>query len=94
VQVLTPDEMRGRVSAVNNVFINASNELGGWESGVTAWFFGTIASIVGGGIGTILVVLGVAWLWPQVREFGSLQEAVPAAIPETIAGAPAERAEA
>jgi hypothetical protein len=90
VQVLTPDEMRGRVSAVNNVFINASNELGGWESGVTAWFFGTIVSIVGGGIGTILVVLGVAWLWPQVREFGSLQEAVP----EAISAAPAEPAEA
>jgi len=86
VQVLTPDEMRGRVSAVNNVFINASNELGGCESGVTAWFFGTIASIVGGGIGTILVVLGVAWLWPQVREFGSLDEAAAETIAASLAG--------
>jgi hypothetical protein len=56
VQVLTPDEMRGRVSAVNNVFIGASNELGGLESGVTAAIFGTVTSIVGGGIGTIVVV--------------------------------------
>jgi MFS family permease len=76
VQILTPDEMRGRVSAVNNVFINASNELGGLESGVTAAIFGTITSIIGGGIGTVLVVIVVAWLWPEVRSFGSLNEAV------------------
>lgn len=75
VQVLTPDEMRGRVSAVNNVFIGASNELGGLESGVTAAIFGTVASIVGGGIGTIVVVILTAILWPQVREFGSLHQA-------------------
>jgi MFS family permease len=75
VQVLTPDEMRGRVSAVNNVFINASNELGGLESGVTAAMFGVIPSIVFGGIGTIVVVVLVALVWPQVWAFGSLHEA-------------------
>lgn len=77
VQVLTPDEMRGRVSAVNNVFIGASNELGGWESGLTAQLFGPIASVVAGGIGTLLVVGATALIWPQVRKFGSLHEARP-----------------
>jgi MFS family permease len=77
VQVLTPDEMRGRVSAVNNVFIGASNELGGWESGLTAQIFGPVISVVGGGIGTILVVLATAFTWPQLRRFGSLHDAQP-----------------
>ncbi len=77
VQVLTPDEMRGRVSAVNNIFIGASNELGGFESGATARFFGPIASVVGGGIGTIGVVLAVMFVWPEVRRFGSLQQKAP-----------------
>ena len=53
--MLTPDAMRGRVSAVNNVFIGSSNELGALESGLTAAAFGPIAAVVGGGIGTILV---------------------------------------
>jgi MFS family permease len=77
VQVLTPDEMRGRVSAVNNIFIGASNELGGFESGATARFFGPVASVVGGGIGTIAVVLAVMFVWPEVRRFGSLQQKSP-----------------
>ncbi len=77
VQVLTPDSMRGRVSAVNNVFIGASNELGGFESGLTAQLLGPIASVVVGGIGTIGVVLAVAAIWPQVRRFGSLADAKP-----------------
>ena len=75
VQVLTPDDMRGRVSAVNNVFIGASNELGGLESGVTAEWFGLVPSVVAGGIGTVMVVGAVALIWPQVRRFGSLHEA-------------------
>jgi MFS family permease len=78
IQMLTPDDMRGRVSAVNNVFIVASNDLGGLESGLTAQFFGTIPSIVGGGIGTILVVLGCAWIWPQILAIGSLANLRPA----------------
>ena len=72
VQVLTPDAMRGRVSAVNNVFIGASNELGGWESGLTARAFGPLGSVVGGGIGTLVVVVATTVIWPQVRRFGSL----------------------
>ena len=66
IQLLTPDDMRGRVTAVNNVFIVASNELGGMESGLTAGLFGLIPSIVGGGVGAILVVLGCAAIWPQI----------------------------
>ncbi|MDP9034577.1 MAG: MFS transporter [Myxococcota bacterium] len=56
VQLATPDEMRGRVSAVNSLFIGASNELGEFESGLTAQWFGAIASVVMGGVGTVLVV--------------------------------------
>lgn len=73
VQLLTPDAMRGRVSAVNNIFIGSSNEVGTFESGITAALFGPVLSVVGGGIGTILVVLATAWKWPQVREIGPLQ---------------------
>ena len=68
----TPDEMRGRISAVNNIFIGASNQLGGFESGLTAQFFGPVWSVVGGGLGTILVVLIVAVAWPEVRRLQSL----------------------
>jgi len=73
VQLLTPDSMRGRVSAVNNIFIGSSNEVGAFESGITAALFGPVLSVVGGGIGTILVVLATAWKWPQVRQIGPLQ---------------------
>jgi MFS family permease len=73
VQILTPDSMRGRVSAVNTIFIVSSNELGAFESGITAELFGTVPSVVGGGIGTILVVLAVALRWPEVLRLGSLQ---------------------
>jgi hypothetical protein len=78
VQMLTPDEMRGRVSAVNSVFIVASNDLGGLESGVTAKLFGPVPSVVFGGIGAILVVLGAAWKWPQILAIGSLADIRPA----------------
>jgi MFS family permease len=72
VQLLTPDAMRGRVSAVNNIFIGSSNEVGAFESGITAALFGPVLSVVGGGIGTILAVLGTAWKWPEVRKIGPL----------------------
>jgi MFS family permease len=75
VQVLTPDPMRGRVSAVNAIFIGSSNELGAFESGVTADWFGPVASVVGGGIGTIGVVGAVMLKWPQLLRLGSLAEA-------------------
>ena len=74
VQLLTPDRMRGRVSAVNNVFIASSNELGGFESGLAAALFGPIISVVAGGIGTVIVVLSVILIWPQVQQFGSLDK--------------------
>jgi MFS family permease len=73
VQLLTPDAMRGRVSAVNNIFIGSSNDLGAFESGITAALWGPIVSVVLGGIGTIIVVVATAWKWPQIRAFGPLQ---------------------
>jgi len=72
VQLVTPDEMRGRVSAVNNIFIGTSNEFGALESGLTAAMFGPVVSVVGGGVGTILVVLAVAIFWPEARKIGAL----------------------
>jgi MFS family permease len=72
VQLLTPDAMRGRVSAVNTIFIVSSNELGAFESGMTAHWFGTEWSVVGGGIGTLLVVVWVMAKWPQVMRLGPL----------------------
>ncbi len=74
VQVLTPDSMRGRVSAVSFMFIVSSNELGAFESGITAALFGPVASVVGGGIGTLLVVLAVMYVWAEVGQFGSLDD--------------------
>jgi hypothetical protein len=72
VQLWTPDEMRGRVSAVNSVFIDMSNELGGFESGALAAAVGPIVAVVGGGIGTMIVVAGVAAKWPELRRLKTL----------------------
>jgi MFS family permease len=72
VQLVTPDEMRGRVSAVNNIFIGTSNEFGALESGLTAALFGPVISVVAGGIGTILVVVAAGLRWPQIRKIGVL----------------------
>jgi MFS family permease len=72
IQLLTPDSMRGRVSAVNSVFIGISNELGGMESGLVAHWFGPIISVVGGGIGTIAVVLATLLAAPQLGRVGAL----------------------
>jgi MFS family permease len=72
VQLLTPDEKRGRVSAVNSLFIGTSNELGGFESGWVAALTTPVISVVSGGIGTILVVIAVAIVWPQIRKYGRL----------------------
>jgi MFS family permease len=72
VQLVTPDQMRGRVSAVNNIFIGTSNEFGALESGLTAALLGPVISVVGGGIGTILVVMGAALKWPEIRKIGAL----------------------
>jgi hypothetical protein len=72
VQLITPDEMRGRVSSVNNIFIGTSNEFGALESGLTAALFGPVISVLAGGIGTILVVFTVAFRWPETRRIGTL----------------------
>ena len=80
VQLLTPDEKRGRVSAVNNLFIGTSNEMGETESGVVAQLFarhntiayGSMMSVVLGGFGTIGVVIAIALIFPQVRKYGRL----------------------
>ncbi|MFZ1040943.1 MAG: MFS transporter [Anaerolineales bacterium] len=77
-----PNEMRGRVSSVNNIFIATSNEMGAFESGLTAALFGPVLSVVGGGIGTILVVLSVARIWPEMRRLKTLDK--PEAIPESL----------
>ena len=66
VQIETPDEMRGRVSAVNSLFIGTSNQLGEFESGATAAWFGTVPAVVIGGIGTLIVVVLWIRLFPQL----------------------------
>lgn len=68
IQVATPDEMRGRVNAVDMVFIGASNEFGEFESGLTAQWFGTVPAVVLGGIGTIVVTAIWAWRFPELRK--------------------------
>ena len=68
----TPDEMRGRTSAVNSIFIGISNELGGFESGLTAAWFGPILSVVAGGILTIVTVLSIARVWPEIGKMKTL----------------------
>src|SRR5882724_13115334 len=67
VQLATPDEMRGRVNAVDMLFIGASNELGEFESGLTAHWFGTVPAVVLGGVGTLVVIALWAWLFPELR---------------------------
>ena len=72
LQLSTPNEMRGRVSAVNAIFIGSSNELGGFESGTVAHLFTPVISVVSGGIGTLLVVAGWTGLFPALRDLGPL----------------------
>jgi MFS family permease len=72
VQLSTPDEMRGRVSAVNMLFVGASNEFGQFESGLTAQWFGIVPAVVLGGLGTIVVVAAWAWLFPDLRKVDEL----------------------
>jgi len=68
IQLGTPDEMRGRVNAVDSVFVGASNELGQFESGLTAHWFGTVPAVVLGGVGAILVTALWAWWFPELRK--------------------------
>ena len=78
VQIATPDEMRGRVSAVNGLFIGTSNQLGEFESGVTAALFGAVPAVILGGVGTILVALFWMRLFPALREADTLEGFKPA----------------
>ena len=73
VQLNTPDEMRGRVSAVTMIFIGASNELGEFESGVTASWFGTVPAVVIGGIGTLVVVAVWSTLFRSLRRVDRME---------------------
>jgi MFS family permease len=72
VQLATPDEMRGRVNAVDMIFIGTSNELGQFESGLTASWFGTVPAVVLGGIGTLGVIALWAWIFPDLRNADQL----------------------
>jgi hypothetical protein len=62
------------VGAVNSLFIGTSNQLGGFESGVAAQFFGPVASVVAGGLGTVLIVILVARHWPEMRNLRTLSD--------------------
>ena len=72
VQLATPDEMRGRVSAVEMIFIGASNEIGQFESGITAQWFGAVPAVIMGGIGTLLITALWAWNFPELRRIEKL----------------------
>jgi MFS family permease len=84
IQVGTPDHMRGRVSAVSMVFINASNELGEFESGLTAHWWGTARAIIIGGVGTVAIVLAWTGCFPALRRADRFDDKAPA----EAAGAP------
>jgi predicted MFS family arabinose efflux permease len=74
VPLVTPDEKRGRVLAVESVFIGASNELGAFESGMAAQAFGTSATVIGGGVATLAVV-GIWWFaFPSLRHIDRFEE--------------------
>jgi MFS family permease len=76
-QLATPDHMRGRVSAVNMLFIGASNELGEFESGITAAWWGTVPAVLVGGLGTLGVVALWAWMFPELRKVDRLTDLKP-----------------
>jgi MFS family permease len=84
VQLATPDAMRGRVSSVNVLFIGASNELGEFESGVTAGWFGAVPAVIIGGVGTLAVVGLWAWMFPALRRVDRMSDVTP--VPPDTAG--------
>ncbi|MCA0456808.1 MAG: MFS transporter [Chloroflexi bacterium] len=83
--VFTPDDMRGRVGAVNSMFIGASNELGGFESGVAAALLGPVGAVVFGGLGTIAVVGAIAAYAPELRRMGQIRVEQEALQPDAVA---------
>ena len=92
LQILTPPEMLGRVSAVNSVFIGSSNELGAFESGVAAQWLGLTPAIVLGGVATLLVSIGWAVLFPSLRNVDRFDDVEPisveAVLPQSQVGTP------
>jgi MFS family permease len=76
-QMITPDHLRGRVAAVEHMFIGFSNELGAFESGAAAALLGPVIAVAGGGVGTVLVVLTVALVWPALAKIGPLHTLTP-----------------
>jgi MFS family permease len=82
VQLSTPDSMRGRVSAVNSLFIGTSNEFGQFESGLTAQWFGTVPAVVIGGVGTLVVIALWTWLFPELRGASTLTSRTPSGLEE------------
>jgi MFS family permease len=81
-QMITPDRLRGRVAAVEKVFVGFSNELGAFESGAVAALFGPIVSVVSGGLVTLAVAAGVAAFWPALARVGPLHTLAPAPTPQ------------
>ncbi len=75
VNLVTPDDMRGRVTAINSIFIGSSNELGGFESGLVARFFGPVVSVVSGSLATLAIASLWLALFPRLRRFGRLADA-------------------
>lgn len=87
-QLGTPNHLRGRVSAVNSLFIGTSNQLGEFESGALASLVGPVAAVVSGGVGTLAVVGLVAVKWPEIRRMGRLDEALAAVDGAQVVGPP------
>jgi MFS family permease len=85
VQIATPDAVRGRVNAVDMIFIGTSNEFGQFESGVTAHWFGTVPAVILGGAGTLIVVALWAWIFPELRDADRLTP-VEVQPPDALAG--------
>jgi MFS family permease len=84
-QMITPDSLRGRVSSINYVFVGFSNEFGAFWNGMTASLFGPVAAVIGGGLGSVVVVAVVALFWPALRRIGPLHELKPADQPDLAA---------
>jgi MFS family permease len=77
LQLMTPDSMRGRVSAVSAIFIGTSNEMGELESGVAAQWLGLLPTVVGGGFMTLVTVAAVVKIWPELVRLGALEHLEP-----------------
>jgi hypothetical protein len=84
VALATPDRLRGRVSAVEMVFISASNELGAFESGLAAFLVGTVPAVVGGGVITMLIAASWRWLFPGLARVDRLEKITPAPVPADV----------